>query len=168
MLLLLLLWSRSAVLASSPPFSEVDDNERVVFFQQPLLRAVKNVRVDRKNGQVYVHFDCVVENTNGVGIVIRPSSLNLSIGGQDFGRVRTVKKMKVKRKTEAVYPVVLSGEADRFAKGVLSSAWHLILGKKVDLSLKGQLNARVFLFKKKWEVNYVYPMTGETFKSFFQ
>ena len=136
-------------------------------FKDLEFKSMENFKVDRKDGKMYIGFDYVINNPNCLSIIIKPSSLFLTIAEQGCGWVRVEDKIKLKRKTEAAYPFMMIGDASNFVKGTFSSIWSLIMGKGVDFNIEGKLKAGLFFFKKKWAVDYTYKMTNEEFMSFF-
>lgn len=129
--------------------------------------AMENFGVTKKDGNVYVAFDYVINNPNWFNIVIKPSSLFLKIADTDCGWVKVEEKIKVKRKTTAGYHFVLVGKQSQFVKSAFSSIWSMITGKGINFNIAGKLKAGVSVFKMKWDVDYTYKMTMDEFMSFF-
>ena len=96
-----------------------------------------------------------------------PSSLGLTIADADCGSVEIREKIKIKKKEEGHYPFVLIGDANNFVKSTFSSIWALMTGKGIDFTLKGKLKAGIFIFRKKWAMDYTYKMSFDEFLSFF-
>lgn len=136
-------------------------------FEDLIFKGMENFTVNRKDGKVHIGFDYVIENPNGISVIIKPSSFFLKIANQDCGWVRIDEKIKIKKKTEGKYPFQLVGDAGNFVKSTFSSIWNLITGKGIDFNMEGKINAGVFFFKKKWKMDYTYKMTNEEFMSFF-
>jgi len=143
---------------------EITEEEEV---KDLIFWAMKNFKVERKNGKVRVGFDYVIENPNWFSVVIMPSSLFLKIAGTDCGWVKVEEKIKVKRKTKADYHFVLVGDASQFVKTAFSSIWNMMTGKGIDFNIAGKLKAGVFIFRMKWAVDYTYKMSLDEFMSFF-
>ena len=138
-----------------------------IAFEDLIFKGMENFTVDRKDGKVHIGFDYVIENPNGISVIIKPSSFFLKIAGQDCGWVRISEKIKIKKKVEGKYPFMLVGDASNFVKSTFSSIWNLITGKGIEFNMAGKINAGVFFFKKKWPMDYTYKMTNEEFMSFF-
>lgn len=136
-------------------------------FEDLVFAAMENFTVEKKNDKVHIGFDYVIENPNRLTVVIKPSSLFLSIAEKDCGWVRIDQKIKLKKKTKAAYPFMLVGDASNFVKSSFASIWNLITGKGIAFTIKGDINAGIAIFKKKWPVDYTYNMTNEEFMSFF-
>ena len=136
-------------------------------FKEPEVTGMENFSVERKNGKMHIGFDFIIKNPNKIGVVIKPSSLFLTIAGQDMGWVRVEKKIKIRKKSEDSYPFMLVGNAGDFVKSAFSSIWSMILGQGVDFNIKGTVKAGVFFFKKKWKVDFTYKMSNSEFMSMF-
>ena len=137
------------------------------FYKDLEFKAMENFSVEKHEDKIHIGFDYVIYNPNWYRIVVKPSSLYLTIAGQDCGWVRVKDKIKIKKKSEAAYPFVLVGEADQFVKSAFSSLWELLTGNGIDFNIKGKLKAGAFLIRKKWDIDYTYKMSYEEFMSFF-
>jgi len=129
--------------------------------------ALENFGVEKKDGNVYVSFDYVINNPNWFNVIILPSSLFLKIADSDCGWVKVEDKIKIKRKTTANYRFVLVGKQSQFVKSAFSSIWSMITGKGIDFNIAGKLKAGVAVFRMKWDIDYTYKMTMDEFMSFF-
>ncbi|MCG8577573.1 MAG: hypothetical protein MI810_22015 [Flavobacteriales bacterium] len=137
------------------------------FYKDIEFNAMENFSVSKEGDKTHIGFDYVINNPNWYNIVIKPSSLFLTIAGQDCGWVRIHEKVKLKKKTEAGYPFVLVGDSENFVKSAFSSLWALLSGNGIDFNIKGKIKAGAFLIAKKWDIDYTYKMTYEEFMSFF-
>ncbi len=143
-------------------------NASAGFFYKDLeFLAMENFEVEREDGKVTVRFDYVINNPNWYSVVIMPSSMDLTIADSDCGSVEIQEKIKIKKKAEGHYPFVLEGDASNFVKSAFSSIWALMSGKGIDFNLKGKLKAGIFIFRKKWDMDYTYKMSFDEFLSFF-
>lgn len=136
-------------------------------FEDLVFKGMENFTVERKNGKVHIGFDYVIENPNKLTVVIKPSSLFLKIAEKDCGWVVIEDKIKIRKKSEAGYPFKLKGDATNFVKSTFASIWSVITGKGISFNLKGDLNAGIVIFKKKWPMDFTYMMTNDEFMSFF-
>jgi len=136
-------------------------------FEDLVFKGMENFTVEKKNGKVHIGFDYVIQNPNKLTVVIKPSSLFLKIAEQDCGWVVIEDKIKIKKKSEAGYPFKLKGDASNFVKSSFASIWSVITGKGISFNLKGDLNAGIVVFKKKWPMDFTYMMTNDEFMSFF-
>lgn len=164
--LILALFCSFSVFAEEEVYLSPEEIEGLEF-KDPEFITMENFSVERKNGKMYIGFDYVINNPNWFGIKIKPSSLFLTIAGQDIGWVRIEDKIKLKGKTEAGYPFLVIGDASNFVKSMFSSIWGILTGQGIDFNLKGKIKAGVFLFAMKWKMDYTYKMTNEEFMSFF-
>ena len=129
--------------------------------------AMENFSVERKNDHIYIGFDYVIKNPNWYAIVIKPSTLKLTVADTDCGWVKIEDKIKIRRLQKGSYPFVLKGDGSKFIKSGFASIWALMTGSTVDFTLKGKLKAGVTLFTKRWAMDYTYKMTFEEFLSLF-
>lgn len=136
-------------------------------FSDPEVMGMENFSIERKDGKMLIGFDFIIKNPNKIGFVIKPSSLFVTMAGQDVGWVRISEKLKIKRKSEAGYPFMLVGNGTDFVKSTFSSIWSLIIGEGIDFNIKGTIKAGVFFFKKKWKVDFTYKMSNDEFMSCF-
>ena len=137
------------------------------FYKDLEFRNMKNFTYDKEGEVARIGFDYVIYNPNWYNIVIKPSTLRLTIAGQDCGWVEVDKKVKIKKKIEAAYPFVLVGESSKFMKSAFSSLWSMLTGKGIDFNIQGKLKAGALILRKKWAINYTYSMSYEEFISFF-
>ncbi len=128
---------------------------------------MENFKVSKVDEKIHIGFDYIIYNPNWYKIVIKPSSLFLTVAGQDCGWVRIKEKVKIKKKVEGAYPFVLVGDQSKFVKSAFSSLWALLSGNGIDFNIKGKIKAGAFLIRKKFDVDYTYKMTYEEFMSFF-
>jgi len=143
-------------------------NADASFFYKDLeFLAMENFSVERKNDHVYIGFDYVIGNPNWYNIILKPSTLKLTVADTDCGWVKIEDKVKIKKKSKGSYPFVLKGDASKFVKSGFASIWALLSGKGIDFTLEGKLKAGIGLFVKKWAMDYTYKMTFEEFLSFF-
>jgi len=128
--------------------------------------SIENFKVTK--GAMYsISFDYVINNPNWYSIIIKPSHLDLTIADNDCGTVYIPEKLKIKRKTKARYPFVITAEASKFIKTGFGSIWTMLTSGQVDFNLKGYLKAGILGITKKIKMDYTYKMTWSEFKSFF-
>ena len=137
------------------------------FYKDLEFLAMENFSVERKNDKIYVGFDYVIKNPNWYGIVIKPSSLKLTVADVDCGWVKIEDKIKIKRLSKKGYPFVLKGDGANFVKGGFASIWSLMMGNGVDFNIKGKIHAGLSIYSRKWPLDYTYKMTFEEFLSLF-
>lgn len=149
-------------------FFIVSVNASASFFYKDLeFLAMENFSVKKKDDKVYIGFDYVIKNPNWYNIIIKPSSLKLTVADTDCGYVEVMEKVVIKKKKKGSYGFVLVGESSNFVKTGFSSIWYLITGKGVDFNIKGKLDAGLVIFNKKWPLDYTYQMTYDEFLSLF-
>lgn len=137
------------------------------FFKDLEFQAMENFTVTKQDEKILIGFDYVIGNPNWYRIVVKPSSLFLTIADQDCGWVKIKDKIKIKKKSVEAYPFVLVGDAKNFVKSGFSSLWALLSGNGIDFNIAGKLKAGAFGIRKKWDIDYTYKMSYEEFMSFF-
>lgn len=137
------------------------------FYRDIEFVAMEDFEVERTDDALLVKFNYVINNPNWYGIIIKPSSMFLTIAGKECGWVRISDKIKLKRKTQAKYPFALKGNPGDFVKSAFSSLFYAISGKAIDFNMKGKLKAGVAMFKFNWNIDYTYELTLDEFMSFF-
>jgi LEA14-like dessication related protein len=137
------------------------------FFKDLEFKAMKNFDMKKRNDKMVIGFDYVIYNPNWYNIVIKESSLKLTVANQDCGWAHVDNKIKIKKKSEAPYHFELVGDAEKFAKSTFTGVWDFITGKGIAFNIKGDVKAGAFLIRAKWAVDYTYTMDFEEFMSFF-
>ena len=128
--------------------------------------SIENFEVTK--GAMYsISFDYVINNPNWYSIIIKPSHLDLIIADNDCGTVYIPEKLKIKRKTKASYPFVITAEASKFINTGFGSIWTMLTSGQVGFNLNGFLKAGVLGFTKKIKMDFTYEMTWSEFMSFF-
>ena len=120
-----------------------------------------------KGAMYSISFDYVINNPNWFSVIIKPSHLDLTIADNDCGTVYIPEKLKIKRKTKARYPFVITADASKFVKSGFGSIWTMLTSGQVDFNLNGFLKAGVLGITKKIKMDYTYEMTWSEFMSFF-
>lgn len=138
------------------------------FFWKDLeFLSMENFSVEKKEDKIYLGFDYVINNPNWYGIIMKPSSIFLTVADVDCGWVRIEEKTKLKRKQKGAYPFLLVGDASKFVKSGFASIWALLSGKGIDFNLKGNIKGGVAGITKKFPLDYTYKMTFDEFLSLF-
>ena len=109
------------------------------------------VKLDQLDGNnVTLNMDVELDNPNFYTIKVKPSYLDVYIEGELVGKAHLLEKLKMKRKSVAVYnvKVELLGE-----KGILSKALKYSLKKELKIRLVGKVKASVLLISKKFKVD---------------
>lgn len=128
---------------------------------------VENFKVARGDKKIAISFDYVIKNPNWYSIVIKPSTINLTIAGTDCGYVRINEKLKIKKKTTGRYNFILYGNTSDYVKSTFSSIWNMFTQRKVDFVMKGAIKAGAMGMTLKIKLDYTYEMTYKEFMSFF-
>lgn len=95
-----------------------------------------------------------LNNPNNYKIKVVKSDLQLFIAGSDAGKAVLKDKVILKKKTEDVYTIVIDGDLKSIMKAALSGGILSALTGKVQVGVKGWVKGRVFVFGKKFDVEF--------------
>lgn len=137
------------------------------FYKDLEFKTMENFTFEKTENNLIIGFDYVIYNPNWYKIVIKPSSLKLTIAGSDCGWVTVDKKVKILKKKEQAYSFRLVGDSEKFARSAFASMFSMLTGNGVTFNISGKLKAGAFLIRKKWDIDYDYVMSYEEFISFF-
>jgi LEA14-like dessication related protein len=93
-----------------------------------------------------------LKNPNTYAMVIRKMDFDVDVNGSPIGRIRNEKRIKIKRKSEEYHKIFIEGN---FTNALTLGQTLLSIGKsgKIDLHIKGDVKGRVFLIRRKLNVN---------------
>jgi LEA14-like dessication related protein len=103
-----------------------------------------------------VELALVVENPNAIGFAIYKSDLNIKLNNIDLGSASIAKRIKVKRKSEKEYTVVLKSDFSKITPAMLLSMGQLFSSGKLNnatVAVNGQLKAGNLFYKKSFPVD---------------
>lgn len=95
-----------------------------------------------------------LNNPNNYKIKVVKSDLALTIGGVDAGKAKLKQKVILKKKNESVYDVIIEADPKAIGKAALASGISMAITGKVNVGVKGWIKGRVFIFGKKFDVEF--------------
>lgn len=93
-----------------------------------------------------------IKNENGIGFSVSGSELEFKMNGVYLGKVELDKRIKVRRKSESVHPVVLKATfQDLFSS--LPKLMKMAQDKSGNVEINGYVKVGTLLIHKKFPVN---------------
>lgn len=99
-----------------------------------------------------------VKNPNNMGFTISKVNIDLAINGVEFGKVSQTKSVRVKPRSDEVYPILFQIRFKETFQGLPKLLSAVMLGKKVDIKAQGYIKARKFIFAKKFVIDEKTPV----------
>lgn len=112
------------------------------------IESVKLPKFDEK--EMILDLVLRIENPNNYKIKIKPSKLDVYIGGTKMGIVHLDEKVVLKKKQENIYATQLKFKLEA---GVFFTLFKLATLKEISLGLKGQIKGSVYGISKKVNVD---------------
>ncbi|MFI5203508.1 MAG: LEA type 2 family protein [Flavobacteriales bacterium] len=94
-----------------------------------------------------------LDNPNNFKIKITKSNLDITVAGNDAGKVDIVEKITLKKKTEGDYDIIISVDPEKIAAAALKSGLTVLLTGKVTVRVKGWVKGRAFGIGAKVDVD---------------
>lgn len=109
--------------------------------------------VDQKADELKLRIYLRIENLNKFAIILKKSDLDLQLNDTFIGTATTSDKVKLDKKTEAVYPITLTIKG----KGALKKSMEVLganLNKPVKFSAKGKVTGKAYGISKTMDVAF--------------
>lgn len=120
-------------------------------FHEPAINGVDDVQFHNFDGKsASFNVKVRVQNDNGFGIKVKPSTLDVYLGDDKMGKIHLDKKVKAKRKQETVIDAPFTAT---FEDGALFKMMKHINGDELNVRLKGKVKAGVWFIGKKIDVD---------------
>lgn len=124
---------------------------------QPItVKKVGDVKVkDYSMSGVTVEIKLIVNNPNALGLTLYKSDLNIKLNNTDLGQAKLDKKIKIKRKSEKEYSIVLSSDFSKLGTATLLSMGQLFVTGKMGnptIAVNGEVKAGNLFYKKRFPV----------------
>ena len=92
-----------------------------------------------------------IKNPNNISVIVFPSEFDATINGMDAGRVKLDKKVRINAHSDDVSSFHIKTD---FSKLNLVSLIALLASKKADITLKGNIKAGKWYYKKSFPVEF--------------
>ena len=119
------------------------------------MHQVNSVQVNELNkGSLVFVFNVRLENQNLNSIKIKCADLKLYIGGTEAGNALLMDKVVMRKKSEKDYDIRIETDTKQITKALANSALNILINKSVPVKVKGEIKAKVFIFGKKFPVEF--------------
>ena len=121
-------------------------------YEQIKFKGVEDMSVSTiDNGSLTIALKARIENPNNYKIVLGTPKLEVLMGKQSIGAAKLKRSVKLKKKTEDVYEMNLEVSTLNSLSGIMSTLPSLMMGGASNMTVKGKMRARVFLFSQKFD-----------------
>ena len=125
------------------------------------IESVKFPKIDQS--EILIDLSLKLDNPNNYKIKIKPSTLDVYIGGVLMGQVSIDKKFVIKRKQEGVYSTQL---VCKLEDGVFFSLMKFATMKELSVRFKGRVKGTVYGISKKVDIDETKTLDGSKLKLF--
>lgn len=116
--------------------------------------------------EAQITLNVTLDNPNNFKIKITKSNLNLSVGGNDAGKVDMVEKITLHKKTEGDYDIIIQVDPEKIMDAALKCGISILLTGKVTVRVKGWVKGRAYGIGAKVDVDESHQIDSEKMKSF--
>lgn len=116
---------------------------------------IEQTRISKmdKDG-IEAEIDVRINNPNKIGFKIYRSNVDVLMNDNSLGKGRLKKKIRIKPNTEETYTFVVAGKFDNLLSGSgLSGLLSMATSKTANISIKGNIKAGKFFYKKKFPID---------------
>lgn len=125
------------------------------------IESVKFPKMDQN--EILIDLSLKLDNPNNYKIKIKPSTLDVYIGGKLMGQVSIDEKFVIKKKQEGVYSTQLICKLE---DGVFFSLMKFATMKELSIRLKGRVKGSVYGFNKKVDIDETKSIDGSKLNFF--
>lgn len=120
-------------------------------FEEVRFLGVDNVKLPKyQEKEMVFDLSLKIDNPNNYKIKIKPSSLDVSVGGTRIGVVHLDDKVVLLKKQEGIYATRLKLKLD---DGVMKTLLKLTLAKDISIRFQGKIKGSVMGFSRKVEID---------------
>jgi LEA14-like dessication related protein len=109
--------------------------------------------LDQKDDEIKLKLMMRVENLNKFNIILKNSDLDLSLNDTYLGKATIDSPVKLKKKTEAAYPVVLNIKGKDVMKKTMGMMGTILNGP-VKFAAKGKVTGKAYGISKAMDVAF--------------
>jgi LEA14-like dessication related protein len=126
-----------------------------ITYNEVEMHQINSVRVNEfgKGNMVFV-FNVKLENPNKYNIKVKSADLKLYIGSADAGNALLMDKLVLRKKSLNDYDLRIETNTKQITKALAGSALNILINKNVPVKVKGYIKAKVFIFGKKFPVEF--------------
>lgn len=119
------------------------------------MHRINSVHVNELNkGSLVFVFNVRLQNPNNYNIKIKSADLKLYIGANEAGNASLMDKLIMRKKSEDDYDIHIETDAKQITKALAGSTLNILLNKSVPVKVKGNVKAKVFVFAKKFPLEF--------------
>jgi LEA14-like dessication related protein len=127
-------------------------------FDDVKFKGIQNVKLPKfENNALVLDLTLKIENPNRYKIKIKPSELDVYIGGKKMGTVALDEKLVLKKRTEDTYSTQLQCKLE---DGILLSLLKFATVKELSVGFKGKVKGSVLGFNKKVDIDEELSIDG--------
>jgi LEA14-like dessication related protein len=136
------------IVASNYLFTSCFDYEDLEFKKMESFEIL-----EREDSHLKIQLMMRINNPNTYSITLKKSDFDIYLNDKYVGKSTTSQKVKIHKKKEGVYPVVLSIKGKEVLKTAMSNMGSLISGN-IKLGAKGSITARVYGISKTVPIEF--------------
>lgn len=122
-------------------------------YEEIEFKNVNDTRVrDLANEKTAIVLNVRLQNPNGYNIKVVKADLDLFIGGTAAGKAVLTEKIKLRKRAEDDYDVIINVDKKEMLKAIAKSGLNILFSKSVQIKVKGWIKGRVFMFGRKFPV----------------
>ncbi len=106
-----------------------------------------------KDDKIQLNVALDVKNPNPYKIKIKKTSLDLFVNGSQVGEADMLNQIILKKKSSDSHQIALITDKSVLSKALISSIGAL-MGKKIDVGIKGKVKAKALGIGKKFDVDF--------------
>ena len=125
------------------------------------IESVKFPKIDQK--EILIDLSLKLDNPNNYKIKIKPSVLDVYIGGILMGQVQIDEKFVIKKKQESSYSTQLKCKLE---DGVLFSLMKFATMSEISVRFKGRVKGSVYGINKKVDIDETKTLNGNVLNIF--
>ena len=125
------------------------------------IESVKFPKIDQK--EILIDLSLKLDNPNNYKIKIKPSVLDVYIGGILMGQVQIDEKFVIKKKQEGSYSTQLKCKLE---DGVLFSLMKFATMSEISVRFKGRVKGSVYGINKKVDIDETKTLNGNVLNIF--
>jgi len=115
------------------------------------IESINIVSINQK--ELVVELNVPVNNQSKMSFKLKSINVNLMLNGVELGKVQERNKIKIKSKTNSVYPVLLQIKFREAVVGLPKLIASIVAGRKMDLQTKGYIVFQKCFITKRFEID---------------
>ena len=114
------------------------------------IEGVENIKLTNlSKEEIEFEFDMRINNPNSIGVTIYPSEFETSVNNINAVKIKLAKKVRIKAKTDMAYTFHYKSDFSKLELNNVVKIMSVVASKSANLSLKGDIKAGKWFYKKK-------------------